>query len=91
MGATLEPITAPAVYLLREGTKHNRFGDPYQLAALVEVRGTVAEIKGATGRLKDIPAIREVMRAIGVTEVRWERIVGGERIPHTLKIDRTPA
>lgn len=84
---TLEQITVPQSYILRGGCKHHRHGEPYTFAAVVEVSGTVAEIKGATGKLQDIPAIRAALRSIGVTRATWTRSVGGMMIPHTLEID----
>jgi hypothetical protein len=86
LGITLEPIEAPAVYLLRSGPFHIKHGDPYTLAAVVEVVGDVAEIKGATGRLMEIPAIRAEMKRLGVRQVRWQRSVAGEMILHTMEV-----
>ena len=84
---TLEPITVPQSYILRGGCKHNCHGEPYTFAAVVEVTGTVAEIKGATGKLQDITAIRAALRSIGVTRATWSRSVGGMMIPHTIEVD----
>lgn len=83
---TLELLTAPRLYLMRVGPEHRRHGDPYALTALVEIHGTVAEIKGATGRLMDIPSIRAELAKLGVKTVRWERSVAGEMIQHTMEV-----
>lgn len=84
---TLELLTAPRLYLMRVGHEHRRHGDPYELTALVEIHGTVAEIKGATGRLMEIPAMRAEMKRLGVKTARWHRSIGGEMIQHTMEVD----
>lgn len=86
MGATLEPITKTPVFLLRSGDSHEKHGDPYSFAAVVSIHGEVAEIKGATGRISDIPSIREKMKDMGIRQVRWHRSVAGEMILHTMEV-----
>ena len=86
MGATLEPITTTPIFLLRSGESHENHGDPYSFAAVVAIIGDVAEIKGATGRISDIPAIREKMKEMGIRQVKWHRSVSGEMILHTVEV-----
>ena len=86
MPCTLEHLTAPEIFLLRQGPQHHRYGDPYDLAGVVEVFGTHAVFKGVNGLLRDIPSLRAELRKIGVKTVRWERIKAGETIQHSLEV-----
>jgi len=76
----LEPI----IYVLRASDNGEGIGGPYEFSATVIVRGSSAEIIGASGSLK-LRWYREMRRqlnAIGVERVMFQRTPDGKE--HTL-------
>lgn len=78
MKAHLEPTH----YILRTGSKFEKYGDPYEFACTVIRIGDTGFIFGAAGALSaEIrQAVREELKAHGITHVEWSRIqTGGEK------------
>ncbi|MGE4334548.1 MAG: hypothetical protein AB7E55_01050 [Pigmentiphaga sp.] len=92
MPCTLEHLTAPEIFLLRQGPKHFAHGDDWLISAVVEKFGSYAVIKGACNtcedrtQLLDIPSIREQFRKLGITAANWERSKDGVFIPHSMVV-----
>lgn len=88
MGASLEPIRAEKIFLLRSGNTHDSYREKqgYTFSALVTIKGNVAEIKGGCvpgdekldRRAIPFDAIKQELRSVGVTKVFWERVEDGE-------------
>jgi len=88
---TLELLTAPEIYLLRQGPEHVKYGDDWILSAVVEKFGSQATVKGAcklTDKeyLLDIRSIRAEFRGIGIKSARWDRSKAGVFVPHTMEV-----
>lgn len=75
MGATLEPITL----VLRAGPNHAKHGDPYTSSAAVQKIGEAAYVQGASA--ESLWAYRKAViaafRALGVTEIHYQRMKNG--------------
>ena len=82
MPCTIEPLTAPEIFLLRAGAKHFAYGDPYVMAGVIEQFGPYAAIKGVNGQL-DVSGLRAELIKIGVRSLCWERSKGGVFISHS--------
>ena len=92
MPITLEHLTAPEIFLLRQGPAHFAHGDDWLISAVVEKFGSYAVIKGACNtcadrtHLLDIRSIRDEFRALGITAANWERSKNGVFIPHSMVV-----
>lgn len=86
MAATIERITSPTSFILRLGPNHLKYGDPWNLMAVVEQFGSLAVIEAASGTLKDIPAIRKALRPLGIKTVKYYRYKEGAKIEHTIEV-----
>jgi len=92
MPSTLEHLTAPEIFLLRQGPDHHRYGDDWLISGVVEKFGSYAVIKGACNLsvdkefLLDIGSIRTEFRKLGITAARWERSKDGVFIPHSMVV-----
>ncbi len=92
MGVTMELLTAPEIYLLRQGPKHLKYGDPWVLSGVVEKFGSFAVAKGVfnispdPGHLLDIRSIRQEFHRIGIIEAQWDRSKEGVFIPHSIRV-----
>ena len=77
MGVTLEPVTG---FLLRAGTNHNRYGDPYPFACHVDVKDGVATLKAGRGELypKFYTEMFRTVIKMDFREVHWQRIKDGK-------------
>ena len=77
MGVTLEPVTG---FLLRAGTNHNRYGDPYPFACHVQVDDNKATLKAGRGEMypRMFSEILRVVLKMGFSEVKWQRIKDGK-------------
>ena len=90
MPATLERLTAPEIYLLRQGPKHVRYGDDWLISAVVEQFGRHAIVKGACNLsvaheyLLDIRSIRAEFKRLGIESAQWERSKDGVFIKHSM-------
>lgn len=75
MGATLEVVTGT----LRAGPDHHAYGDPWDFAATVQIMGSSAYISAARGTYgpETARALRDVLRARGVTKVVFHRQKAG--------------
>lgn len=72
MAASIETVVA----VLRIGDRHDKFGDPYEFAATVIIRGETAEIIGAGGTFKPHfrSAVIEALKPLGVKRIFFDRI-----------------
>ena len=92
MPSTLEHLTAPEIFLLRQGPQHHRYGDDWLISAVVEKFGAYAVVKGACNLsvdkeyLLDIRSIRAEFRKLGITAANWERSKDGVFIPHSMVV-----
>jgi len=92
MGTTLEHLTAPEIFLLRQGPGHFAHGDDWLISAVVEKFGNYAVVKGACNLsvdrefLLEIVSIREEFRKLGITAANWERSKAGVFIPHSMVV-----
>jgi len=65
---------------IRAGEDFEKFGDPYDFACQAVVVGDTAFIFGAAGKYSrgTREAIRKELDAIGIANVEWSRLHGGE-------------
>ena len=64
--------------IIRAGTEHKYYGDPYEFSTIVVIKDSIATFKSAVSVTKfNILGIRNKLKALlkelGVKEVRWER------------------
>jgi hypothetical protein len=92
MPCTLEHLTAPEIFLLRQGPGHFAHGDDWLISAVVEKFGAYAVVKGACNLsvdkeyLLDIRSIRAEFRKLGISAANWERSKDGVFIPHPMVV-----
>lgn len=92
MPCTLEHLTAPEIFLLRQGPEHFAHGDAWLISAVVEKFGSHAVVKGAcnlsVGReiLLDIRSIRAEFQKLGIASASWKRSKDGVFIPHSMEV-----
>lgn len=82
---TLTPITdCRTVLVLRAGPEHREYGDPYECAATIQLKGGVAYVMGMAGcyRRAYLRQCALILRARwGMRRLEWERR-HGKRINH---------
>ena len=76
MAVSLEKCENQA-YVLRMGSEHQKFGDPYTAAGTVEIDGEVAIVKGFISTsplvLEDFTVIRHAFKNMGIKSIKIER------------------